>query len=386
MLDRICLKSNTAVISDNNLRSIKQLSVLCYLILNRNRSVSQAELIDVFWSDDESKNPLAALKVLILRIRDLLEPLCPDPIVSHRGAYQWNPDVPCIVDAEIFEKLCRAAAISGTSAERRTEMYTEALKLYKGNLLPKMAGQQWILPLSSRYRDCYSAAVKEYAQLLENMGMYSEMCQLTLSACNLLPLDEQLNIQVIRAYLLQKKHNDALEHYKKSTKAMYNALGIAPSEQMQAVYAQIMSEEKSPEENLDAIMSDMSSTVGAKGALFCEYGMFKTIYQLEGRRLKRSGNCLHVVLLTLSLTGLAARKSANFNQIMEMLQAEILASLRLGDVVARYSKSQIIFMLPNASYEDSGKVVERILKSFYTKYPKSFFNIHYTIRGLEPSR
>ena len=84
MLDRICLKSDSAVISDDELRSLKPLSVLCYLILHRNRSVSQAELIDVFWSDEESKNPRAALKVLILRIRDLLAPLCENPIVSQR--------------------------------------------------------------------------------------------------------------------------------------------------------------------------------------------------------------------------------------------------------------------------------------------------------------
>lgn len=386
MLDRIYLKSDSAVISDDNLRSLKQLSVLCYLILHRNRSVSQAELIDVFWSDEESKNPRAALKVLILRIRDLLEPLCANPILSRRGAYQWNPDIPCAVDAEIFEKLCQTAAMSGTPTERKAEMYMEAMKLYRGNLLPKMAGQQWLIPISSRYHDCYSVAVKEYAQLLEEKGKYREMGQLTLYACNLLPLEEQLHTQVIRSYILQKKYYDALEHYKKATRAMYQALGIPPSEQMQAVYAQIMSEEKNSEENLDAIMSDMSGAVGAKGALFCEYGMFKMFYQLESRRMKRNSDCLHVVLITLKLSSEAARKAANFNQIMELLQAEILDSLRLGDVVAQYNKSQIIFMLPNASYEDSGKVVERILKSFYSKYPKSFFNIHYTIRGLEPCR
>ena len=385
MLDRVCLQAGDTVISDDNIRSLKQWSVLCYLILHRSRSVSQAELIDQFWPEEDNKNPLSALKVLILRIRSLLEPLCQNPILSQRGAYQWNPAVPCVIDAELFENLCQLAAQPATPLDRKLELYQEAVNLYKGDLLPKQNGQQWAIPLSSRYRNCYSSAVKEYAALLQEAGLYEKMGQVALSACHLLPLDEQLHILVIRSYVLQKKYSDAMEHYKKTTIDLYQTLGIPPSPELQTVYAEILSEEKDMEINLDTILSAMSAPAKHPGAYFCEYGVFRSIYQLEARRIVRSGGCLHIALMTLALSGDNAKRSSDLNTIMDLLQTEILSDLRQGDVVARYSKAQFVVMLPGASLEDSGKVMERILKSFYSKFPRSFFEISYTLRGLEPS-
>lgn len=384
-LDRVCLRAGDTAISDDNTRSLKQWSVLCYLILHRDRSVSQAELIDNFWPEEDNRNPLSALKVLILRIRNLLEPLCENPILSQRGAYQWNPAIPCAVDAEIFEKLCQLAAHPDTPLDRRLELYREAISLYKGDLLPKQNGQQWVIPLTSRYRNCYSSAVKEYAALLQEAGLYEKMGQVALSACNLLPLDEQLHILVIRSYILQKKNADALEHYKKATKALYQTLGLPPSAELQAVYAEILSEEKDIEINLDTILSAMLPSAKHSGAFFCEYGIFRSVYQLEGRRISRSGGCLHIALMTLTLSSETARKFSDLNTIMDLLQTEILSDLRQGDVVSRYSKSQFVIMLPGASLEDSGKVMDRIISSFYSKFPRTFFEISYTLRGLEPS-
>jgi len=385
MLDKVCIRSKDHILSDDNTRSLKQWSVLCYLILHRNRSVSQAELIDLFWSEEDQKNPLSALKVLVLRIRNLLEPLCQNPIISHRGAYQWNPEIPCCIDAELFEELCQLAAQPNLPLDQKLELYQEAVALYKGDLLPKQTSHQWVIPLSSHYRNQYASAVKEYIALLQESGLYEKMGQVALSACSLLPLDEQLHILVIRSYLLRKKHSDALDHYKKGTTVLYQALGVPPSAEMQAVYAEILSEEKEENFNLDSILSNMSASAKPSGAFFCEYGVFRAVYQLESRRISRSGGCLHVVLVTLSRSGKYGKKSVSISTMMDLLQTELLTNLRQGDVVSRYSRSQFVIMLPGASLENSGKVMDRILASFYAKFPRSIFEISYTLRGLDPN-
>ena len=42
-------------------------------------------------------------------------------------------------------------------------------------------------------------------------------------------------------------------------------------------------------------------------------------------------------------------------------------------------------MLPQANYENSCKVCERIVRAFYRKYPHSPAVIQYTVQPLNPS-
>jgi len=70
---------------------------------------------------------------------------------------------------------------------------------------------------------------------------------------------------------------------------------------------------------------------------------------------------------------------------MENLQALVLNSLRQGDVVTRYSASQLIIMLPQANYENSRMVCQRILKAFTRQYPHSPVDIQFSVHPLEPT-
>ena len=98
LLGGFSLEMNGATLTDDINRSLKLWSVLAYLVLHRNRPVPQSEFIELFWPEDNSSNPVNALKTLLYRIRAMLEPLFgPEvqPILAQRGAYSWNPAVTC---------------------------------------------------------------------------------------------------------------------------------------------------------------------------------------------------------------------------------------------------------------------------------------------------
>ena len=98
ILGRFNLRVGEQTISEKISRSVKLRSVLSYLVLHRDRAVTQTELIETFWENENQSNPLGALKMQILRIRNVLEPLLDEgvmPIISFSGAYQWNPEIPC---------------------------------------------------------------------------------------------------------------------------------------------------------------------------------------------------------------------------------------------------------------------------------------------------
>ena len=101
--------------------------------------------------------------------------------------------------------------------------------------------------------------------------------------------------------------------------------------------------------------------------------------------MARSGVNVHFALL--SVTGDAGRElpRQSLNHCMENLQDVVLASLRKGDVVSRCSISQFILLLPQANYEDSCAVLERIRKTYARQYPHSPARLRFTVQPLEPN-
>ena len=69
--------------------------------------------------------------------------------------------------------------------------------------------------------------------------------------------------------------------------------------------------------------------------------------------------------------------------VAEQVQKVIVSTVRQSDVVAKFSPSQFIIMLPNANLEDSAFVVERILNAYYLEYSKSLIRLNYQIREME---
>lgn len=385
-LDGFRLTGKTAAITDDMNRSQKVWSVLSYLILNRDRNISQAEFIDTFWSSDKSSNPVNALKTLLYRIRTLLAPVFGpgmDPIVSQRGSYSWNPAIVCKTDVDEFEALCRRAADSALDMEARMELYAKAVALYRGDFLPDLADQLWVINLSAHYHRLYLDAVKAYAVLLEEYKDYATLYQVCSQAIEVDALDESLHIPLIRSLVRQGKDVAALAQYENTTDLLYRKLGVRPSQELQALYHEIMAIEKDMETDLSVIQEDLRETAGRKGPFLCEYGLFREIYRLEARRASRSGTCVHLCLLTVATPDGSKPALSIMGTTMDQLLAVLNQSLRSGDVVAKYSSGQYVVLLPAANFEDSTMVMERVVNAFYRQHRRHFLRITYKIRELE---
>lgn len=70
----IFLSAGDNQISDTEGRSRKVWLLLAYMIYNRDRTVSQEELVEVLWGKEpRSSNPTSALKTTFHRVRSLLD-------------------------------------------------------------------------------------------------------------------------------------------------------------------------------------------------------------------------------------------------------------------------------------------------------------------------
>lgn len=385
MLGGFRIRVDGNVLTDEINRSQKLWNVLCYLIAHRERTVPQSEFIELFWPEENSANPTNALKTLLYRVRSLLEPLFGEglePILSQRGAYAWNPAIACEMDVDRFELLCRRAQDTALPAQKRMALYEEAAEVYRGDYLPKLANQMWVVPISAHYHTLYLEAVKEYADLLEHAEKFEAMAELCTRASQLDPLDESLHTLIVRALLRQGKDSAALSHYEKATDLLYRNLGVRPSEELRALYREIMDVEERLETNLEVIQANLREAAQRPGAFVCEYGFFKEAYRLEARRSARSGACVHIALVTVSLPDGGVPPLGVLNITMDQLLEVLVHNLRRGDVVSKYSGAQYVVMLPAANFEDSTMVVERIVNAFYRQHRRNFLKLTYRIREL----
>ena len=386
MLGGLRLEVEGKVLTDQVNRSQKLWNVLCYLLLHRDRDVTQAELVELLWPGENSSNPINALKTLLYRVRSLLEPMFPDgvaPILSKRGAYCWNPAVDCQLDIDRFDALYARAGQSGLSDAARLECFQALARLYRGDFLPKQSGNLWVVPLSARYHARYLDVVKRCAALLEKAGRFEEMTALCARASALDELDEELHILIVRSLIHQGKETEALEAYEKATDLLYRNLGVTPSEELRALYSAIMDTEESLETDLAVIQAGLKETAKRPGAFVCEYGFFREAYRLEARRAERNGTCVHLALITVSLPGGGMPELGMLNTTMDQLLDILVRSLRRGDVVSRYSGAQYVVMLPAANYEDATMVMQRVVNAFYRQHRRNFLKLSCRVRELE---
>lgn len=386
MLGDFQLHIGDTKINDDLSRSQKMWNLLAYLIVHRDRNVPQEELIEMLWPEDDSLNPANALKTLLYRTRAMLMPMLGGElqlILSQRGSYSWNRDLPCHVDAEIFEQLVEQASEQRRSAAKRMDLYAQAMALYKRDFLPKLSDQLWVIPLTTYYHALYLQAVQDYAELLMATEQYSTLVDLCSSAIQIEAYDEKLHALLIRVLLRQGNGVAALNHYEAATDLLYRNLGVRPSEELRALYQEIMKEQKNLETDLGVIQEDLRETMVRPGAFVCEYGFFREAYRLESRRATRQGSCVHVALITISLPDGKTPPLALLNTTMDQLLHVLRLNLRRGDVVARYSGAQYVIMLPTANYEDSNMVMDRIITAFNQQYRKNFLRIGYKIQQMD---
>lgn len=386
LLGGFTMNVDEEILTDEVNRSQKIWNVLSYLIVHRDRNVPQSEFIEQFWPDENSSNPVNALKTLLYRVRAMLEPLFGadiDPILSQRGSYSWNRAIECSVDADEFERLCQKAAEARLSDEKRTDLYRRADALYRGDFLPKLSNELWTIPITARYHNLYLKSVKEFAALLEKHEAFEEMAAVCMRASLIDQLDEEIHILIVRALLRQGKDAAALAHYESATDLLYRNLGVRPSQELRALYTEIMAVEKGLETDLEVIQGDLREAAARPGAFVCEYGFFKEAYRLEARRAARSGQSVHVGLITVSLPDGGVPALNVLGATMDQLLQVMVGNLRRGDVVSKYSGAQFVVMLPAANFEDSTMVMERIVSAFYRQHRRNFLKLSYRLRALD---
>lgn len=386
MLGQFTLRYGDRTISDSDDRSRRVWSLLAYMLYNHGRSFAQEELIHLYWSNGEkSADPGNALKSIFHRIRTALDKLQPGLgrllIRRKAGRYFWNNVIPLSLDIEDFEAHFHAAEAAGDDDVRLSE-YQAALALYAGDPLPRMTDEIWTIPIVAYYHSLYTRAAAGAIELLEKQERTAEAVALCHQAIHIEPYQEDLYEHLMRGLLRTGDMKGTMSVYEEMSELLFAHFGVMPSETLRTLYRQATRTVNDRTLTMDEVCSQLAEPAPHGGAMVCEYDFFKILYRAEARSIARNGHSANICLLSVSGKDgeMLARRS--LDPAMNNLQVLVQNNLRRGDVIARCSISQYIILLPQANYENSRMVADRLVSAFYRRYPHSPARLRYTVQPL----
>lgn len=390
MFGEFSLQLGSSCVCDSDNRSKKAWLLLAYMIYYRNRPIPPEEFVSLLWGDDEkSSNPLNALKTMSHRVRSTLDQLGSGAghrlILRHDTTYAWNTDIPVILDVDEFDRLCQAG-YNAESEDEKLEFWTQALALYKGDFLAKLSSEFWVIPIATHYHNLYVQTVLETLPILESQGQWQEIAELCRAAIKQEPYLEDFYRYQMRAMIELGNRRDAVTIYENMSELFLRDFGAMPSEEIRTVYRDAFRSLNDHTVSSDMLLEHLREPEDEGGALFCDYDLFQAIYHSMARGVLRSGDAIHLALISIHGENGEELSRRSLDRVVENLQELIRTSLRRGDIAARCSVSQFVLLLPQANYENSCMVCDRIVKTFSRQYPHSPATLHVSVHALEPNK
>lgn len=364
-------------------KSRKGISLIQYLILERGRPVSSQRLIRELWTGGKSENPEGALKTMISRVRSTLSSISPDLgncIVSGQGNYRWQSlpevhvDVLEIID--LLNSLRHEPPTTGHmgKTERLMELYRGDLYL-TGDILNGQATFNWL-------HNEYLSAVYRYIELLKTNEEYTRICDVCRRASQIDDMDEQLHIELMQAMVNLNRPEEAAAEYRRLARQTRDYYDAEPGEELQLFYHDIAEAGKNIRFNLDIIRNELlEKEGGAKGPFFCEYEVFKEVYNIYMRNLERLGSSMFLGIIMLGEIG---DKSSDVRResCMAGLQQILKDNMRKGDIITRFSDNTFAMLLPTVNYSTGNMVMDRIENLYYQEYSTLAINMYSRISPL----
>lgn len=389
MLGRFSIEKDGHTIDDSANRMRKMWLLLAYLIYSRRTAVTQESAETLLNGPDngDGADPGGRVKAMFYRVRTQLNGLWEgaghELIVHKQGAYKWSDAYPVQLDVEQFEQLCTAAA-AADDVQQRLDLYLQALELYKGDFLPKLSMEAWVMPISTYYHQMFLTAAEQALVILEEREQWQQMQDLCRKALKIEPYSEELFCYLMRALLGLGDRAGAVRTYEEMSERLFSNFGVMPTEESRKLYREASSQMDGNTVPVASVRDMLREPAGVKGAMLCEYDFFKLLYRVQARSIGRSGDTVHIALLSLHPLGKKELSRRSLDTAMDNLQDVIVHSLRQGDIVTKCSVSQFIVMLPQANYENSGAVCQRIIKAFGRQFPHAPVTIRVSVQPLEP--
>lgn len=198
--------------------------------------------------------------------------------------------------------------------------------------------------------------------LPENRRKFEELYRVAHSAAEIYPFYDW-QIWEIDSLIGMSRYKDGLDVYKRTTKLMFDELGLSPSAGMLERF-KLMGERTSQAAGaIEDIKYRLREKESIEGAYYCTYPSFVDVYHVFGRMMERTGMSVFLMLCTLNFINIET-DDENQKYYSELLRESIQKAVRKGDFYTRYNIQQYLVMLIGITQENCTLVSKRINKEF----------------------
>ena len=376
---------NREIVLDRNTLS-KTTQLLQILLLAGKEGVAKTSLIDALYGRDDSvENKNGSLNNTIFRMRKQLKAAgLPESnfVVIKSGMCYWDERIPVSVDALEFSEKARQARLADTLEEQLRDCVA-ACRMYTGEFLPSMIGEDWVSVRNAACREQYFYCMNEACRELMSRERYEELVELAHAAAEIYPFEEWQEWE-IDGLIALARFKEAMEVYERTTKKTLDEFGLAPSPEMLKRF-RIMGERMSQAAGaIDDIRHRLVEKEKKRGADFCTFPSFVDIYHVFSRIMERKGISVFIMLCTLKnqKNQVCGDEMGKDREVSHQLSEAIRISLRSGDFYTRYNYSQYLIMLSEIQQENCSVVSHRIDQNFQKMKETTGYYIDFYVASI----
>lgn len=376
---------NREIVLDRNTLS-KTTQLLQILLLAGKEGVAKTSLIDALYGRDDSvENKNGSLNNTIFRMRKQLKAAgLPESnfVVIKSGMCYWDERIPVSVDALEFSEKARQARLADTLEEQLRDCVA-ACRMYTGEFLPSMIGEDWVSVRNAACREQYFYCMNEACRELMSRERYEELVELAHAAAEIYTFEEWQEWE-IDGLIALARFKEAMEVYERTTKKTLDEFGLAPSPEMLKRF-RIMGERMSQAAGaIDDIRHRLVEKEKKRGAYFCTFPSFVDIYHVFSRIMERKGISVFIMLCTLKnqKNQVCGDEMGKDREASHQLSEAIRISLRSGDFYTRYNYSQYLIMLSEIQQENCSIVSHRIDQNFQKMEETTGYYIDFYVASI----
>ena len=382
------ISSGDVTLREKDIRSVRGIKLLTFLVLNRKRIVTIQELEEFLIRQETEgnfENADGYVKNLVYRVRKILKAIGPYTyITTGYKNYAWNPEIPVIVDVEIFKQQYENAR-NCPDLEQKKILYKELLYSWRP-LTGVLTDEYWMMGIDTYYTSVFLEAVKNLAGILEKENKYKELVQLCRYAMPVEPLDEDIRFWLIKTLILQKRTSEALKEWENARRVWKKQLQGYFPERLNSLYKDIISSSISNEPDTMKILRSLMKFAREKqGGRYCAQEIFEQLCLFLIGRNKGSENEEYLILFTLVAGDLEKQeKKQGFtlrngrNKFVDIL----LKDLEHGDVFTELGTRQFAVLPAECSEKKCEQTAGRLIEKFEKSYPGGNIDISYKIINL----
>lgn len=255
LMGRFQISCGDKILDEDKICSAKGIRLLTLLLLNRKKLVTLQEMEEFLSASNtrsESGNSSGYIKNLVYRMRNVLKQMGDSSyIISKYKSYAWNPEIPVVMDVDVFEDFYEKAGKQENQEEKK-HCYEEALQVYRP-MTEVLMGEYWMVSIDAYYAALRLEMVKNLAVIYEQEENWEDLIRLCRDTIKSEPLDEELRAWLLTGLIRQKKVQEALKEYENAEKVWNEQLGGYKPECAEKLYQEIMAINQGKDEEIQKI-------------------------------------------------------------------------------------------------------------------------------------